>query len=98
MTHWFDIYHNFSNNFPIILFVLFKSQLRNRLITELQETAGQAGLAQYDQPPVTQNLCELVANSLVADHLKRCKYEYSLSVFLPESGVQENKVNNVLFK
>ena len=82
----------------MVLFVLFKSQLRNRLITELQETAGQGGLAQHDQSAVTENLCELAANSLVADHLKRCKYEYSLSVSLPESGVQENKVNSLLFK
>jgi len=75
-----------------------KSQLRNRLIAELQETAGQAGLtAEHDQSAVPDNLFELAANSLVADHLKRCKYEYSLSVFLPESGLQENKVNSALF-
>lgn len=32
------------------------------------------------------------SNSLVADHLQRCGYEYSLSVFFPESGLAEEKV------
>lgn len=32
------------------------------------------------------------SNSLVADHLQRCGYEYSLSVFLPESGLTEENV------
>ncbi|XP_068703623.1 centriole and centriolar satellite protein OFD1-like isoform X2 [Montipora foliosa] len=69
-----------------------KTQLRNRLIAELQETTGQPGLVQKSQSMVTDNLYELAANSLIADHLKRCKYEYSLSVFLPESGLQESKL------
>ena len=73
--------------------LFFKTQLRNRLIAELQETAGQSGFEQQNHSPVTDNLCELVANSLVADHLKRSKYEYSLSVFLPESGLHESKVS-----
>lgn len=49
--------------------------------------------ASFDPSGVTENLCELAANSLVADHLKRFKYDYSLSVFLPESGLDANKVN-----
>lgn len=53
------------------------------------------GLTGRDKSTVTENLCELAANSLVADHLKRCKYEYSLSVFLPESGLQDSKVNTL---
>ena len=74
--------------------LFFKSQLRNRLIAELQETEGQSGFEQQNHSSaVTDNLCELVANSLVADHLKRSKYEYSLSVFLPESGLHESKVS-----
>ncbi|XP_078369169.1 centriole and centriolar satellite protein OFD1-like isoform X2 [Oculina patagonica] len=70
-----------------------RSQLRNRLVTELQETADQDGLtASCDHTGLTEKLCQLTANSLVADHLKRCKYDYSLSVFLPESGLQEKKL------
>lgn len=78
----------------LIVCVFFKTQLRNRLIAELQETEGQSGFEQQNHSSaVTDNLCELVANSLVADHLKRSKYEYSLSVFLPESGLHESKVS-----
>ncbi|XP_053921667.1 centriole and centriolar satellite protein OFD1 isoform X2 [Cuculus canorus] len=32
------------------------------------------------------------SNSLVADHLQRCGYEYSLSVFFPESGLEKKKL------
>ncbi|XP_012585849.1 PREDICTED: oral-facial-digital syndrome 1 protein [Condylura cristata] len=32
------------------------------------------------------------SNSLVAEHLQRCGYEYSLSVFFPESGLAKEKV------
>nr|XP_020015460.1 oral-facial-digital syndrome 1 protein-like [Castor canadensis] len=32
------------------------------------------------------------SNSLVADHLQKCGYEYSLSVFFPESGLAKEKV------
>ncbi|XP_027045825.1 oral-facial-digital syndrome 1 protein homolog isoform X1 [Pocillopora damicornis] len=70
-----------------------KSQLRNRLIKELQETAGKDDLAElHGQSENTETVCKLAANSLVADHLKRCNYEYSLSVFMPESGLQEHKL------
>lgn len=34
------------------------------------------------------------SNSLVADHLQRCGYEYSLSVFFPESGLAKEKVKS----
>lgn len=37
------------------------------------------------------------ANSLVADYLQRCGYEYSLSVFFPESGLAKEKVKSLLF-
>ena len=36
-----------------------------------------------------------VANSIVAEHMKKCGYEYSLSVFLPEGGVTLEKVQSV---
>lgn len=36
------------------------------------------------------------ANSLVADHLGKCGYEYSLSVFFPESGLAKEKVQPFL--
>lgn len=36
------------------------------------------------------------SNSLVADHLEKCGYEYSLSVFFPESGLAKEKVKSFL--
>lgn len=37
------------------------------------------------------------SNSLVADHLRRCGYEYSLSVFYPESGLEKEKASSVTY-
>ena len=39
------------------------------------------------------SLLHKAANSLVADHLKRCHYDYSLSVFMPESATAIDKVS-----
>jgi len=50
----------------------------------------------FDVEPVYAkegSLLHKAANSLVADHLKRCSYDYSLSVFLPESATAIDKVN-----
>lgn len=33
-----------------------------------------------------------MANSIVAEHMKRAGLEYSLSVFLPEAGLNIDKV------
>ena len=33
-----------------------------------------------------------VANSIVAEHMKKAGFEYSLSVFLPEAGLNMDKV------
>ena len=37
-----------------------------------------------------------VANSIVAEHMKRVGFEYSLSVFLPEAGLTMDKVKLAL--
>uniref|UniRef100_A0A8B9TPT2 OFD1 centriole and centriolar satellite protein n=1 Tax=Anas platyrhynchos TaxID=8839 RepID=A0A8B9TPT2_ANAPL len=44
-------------------------------------------------PSDDSSLLIMASNSLVADHLQRCGYEYSLSVFFPESGLEKKKVN-----
>ncbi|XP_070552716.1 centriole and centriolar satellite protein OFD1-like [Ptychodera flava] len=73
-----------------------KSQLRNKLITELS-----LGKIAYGVPePVhaakhKESLMMRASNSLVADHLRRCKYDYSMSVFLPESGTAQDKLFTV---
>ena len=54
----------------------------------------------FDVEPVYAkegSLLHKAANSLVADHLKRCSYDYSLSVFLPESATAIDKVNTGLY-
>ena len=33
-----------------------------------------------------------VANSIIAEHMKRAGFEYTLSVFLPEAGLTMDKV------
>lgn len=69
-----------------------KAQLRKHLIQELMHPV----LSREVQPrPVDVEGSALLigsSNSLVADHLRRCGYEYSLSVFFPESGLAEEKV------
>lgn len=54
------------------------------------------GLIGKIQPKATSSKCSSLlidaSNSLVADHLRRCGYEYSLSVFYPESGLEKDKV------
>ncbi|XP_072470444.1 centriole and centriolar satellite protein OFD1 isoform X8 [Notamacropus eugenii] len=69
-----------------------KTQLRNQLIHELMHPV----LSGEVQPQVIavegSSLLVGASNSLVADHLRRCGYEYSLSVFFPESGLEKEKV------
>jgi len=47
-------------------------------------------------PSDDSSLLITASNSLVADHLQRCGYEYSLSVFFPESGLEKKKVSSVI--
>ncbi|CAO2624028.1 Centriole and centriolar satellite protein OFD1 [Lemmus lemmus] len=69
-----------------------KTQLRNQLIHELMHPV----LSGEVKPPSisVEGSALLIgaSNSLVADHLQRCGYEYSLSVFFPESGLAKEKV------
>uniref|UniRef100_A0A670YA22 Uncharacterized protein n=1 Tax=Pseudonaja textilis TaxID=8673 RepID=A0A670YA22_PSETE len=68
-----------------------KMQLRKQLIHELMNPV----LCREILPKVTSSECSsliiIACNSLVADHLRRCGYEYSLSVFYPESGLEKDK-------
>ncbi|XP_020642429.3 centriole and centriolar satellite protein OFD1 isoform X1 [Pogona vitticeps] len=68
-----------------------KTQLRNQLIHELRNPV----LSGEVQPQAVYSECSSLvigaSNSLVADHLRRCGYEYSLSVFYPESGLEKDK-------
>ncbi|KAK9401952.1 oral-facial-digital syndrome 1 protein [Crotalus adamanteus] len=72
-----------------------KMQLRKQLIHELINPV----LCREILPKATSSECSsliiVACNSLVADHLRRCGYEYSLSVFYPESGLEKDKELNI---
>uniref|UniRef100_A0A4X1TAI5 Uncharacterized protein n=1 Tax=Sus scrofa TaxID=9823 RepID=A0A4X1TAI5_PIG len=71
-----------------------KTELRNHLIHELMHPAL-SGPHPLKPPSIAVEGSVLLigaSNSLVADHLRRCGYEYSLSVFFPESGLAQEKV------
>uniref|UniRef100_A0A8B9GNU9 OFD1 centriole and centriolar satellite protein n=1 Tax=Astyanax mexicanus TaxID=7994 RepID=A0A8B9GNU9_ASTMX len=80
------LYQTFKNKG---LLDTLKTQLRNQLIQELQspgEPVPRGLSAKGDSVSV------LASNSLVIDHLHRCGYEYTLSVFYPECGLSKDKV------
>lgn len=77
------------------MFFLYQTQLRNQLIHELMHPILSGELQPQMVPSEDSSLLITASNSLVADHLERCGYEYSLSVFFPESGLEKKKVSSV---
>ncbi|XP_067152836.1 centriole and centriolar satellite protein OFD1 isoform X2 [Apteryx mantelli] len=69
-----------------------KTQLRNQLIQELMHPILSGELQPQTVASDDGSLLITASNSLVADHLQRCGYEYSLSVFFPESGLEKKKL------
>ncbi len=76
----------------VCTFTTFQAQLRSKLIGELRG----AGLNQVFQPELQYasegSLLHRAANSLVVDHLRHCHYDYTLSIFMPESSMTQDKV------
>ncbi|XP_036965256.1 oral-facial-digital syndrome 1 protein homolog isoform X1 [Acanthopagrus latus] len=71
-----------------------KTQLRNQLIQELKHPPLTGGDPVPRQVPVRSEPHLVSAcNSIVADHLSTSGYEYTLSVFYPESGLCKDKVS-----
>ncbi|XP_008273863.1 centriole and centriolar satellite protein ofd1 [Stegastes partitus] len=70
-----------------------KAQLRNQLIQELKypPLTGQEPVPR-PVPVKSEPLLVSACNSIVADHLHSSGYEYTLSVFYPESGLSKDKV------
>ncbi|XP_071124369.1 centriole and centriolar satellite protein OFD1-like [Mytilus edulis] len=69
-----------------------KSQLRNKIVEELQQSyKGHLSVRDLKLPD-EGSLLHRAANSLVADHLRSCQYDYSFSVFLPESRTAKDKI------
>ncbi|XP_029314868.1 centriole and centriolar satellite protein ofd1 isoform X2 [Cottoperca gobio] len=70
-----------------------KTQLRNQLIQELKHpplTGGEP--VPRPVPGKSEPLLVSACNSIVSDHLRTSGYEYTLSVFCPESGLRKDKV------
>ncbi|XP_061697508.1 centriole and centriolar satellite protein ofd1 isoform X2 [Syngnathoides biaculeatus] len=66
-----------------------KTQLRNQLIHELKP----ARLSEAEPCLRSDSLLVSVCNNIVADYLHSSGYEYSLSVFCPESGLCKEKLS-----
>ncbi|CAG2221940.1 unnamed protein product [Mytilus edulis] len=70
----------------------YDSQLRNKIVEELQQSyKGHLSVRDLKLPD-EGSLLHRAANSLVADHLRSCQYDYSFSVFLPESRTAKDKI------
>ncbi|XP_054887571.1 centriole and centriolar satellite protein ofd1 [Poeciliopsis prolifica] len=70
-----------------------KVQLRNQLIQELKSPHSKGQNPDLSPPHGTSDTLLLSAcNTIVADHLRTLGYEYTLSVFCPESGVCKDKI------
>ncbi|KAF7665428.1 hypothetical protein LDENG_00143600 [Lucifuga dentata] len=70
-----------------------KAQLRNQLIQELQHPHLSGGESVPRTVPVkSESFLVSASNSIVAEYLQTSGYEYTLSVFYPESGLSKDKV------
>ncbi|XP_031226989.1 oral-facial-digital syndrome 1 protein isoform X2 [Mastomys coucha] len=69
-----------------------QTQLRNQLIHELMHPVLSGEVKPPSISVEESTLLIGASNSLVANHLQRCGYEYSLSVFFPESGLAKEKI------
>ncbi|XP_077002424.1 centriole and centriolar satellite protein OFD1 isoform X4 [Tamandua tetradactyla] len=69
-----------------------KTQLRNQLIHQLMHPVLSGQLQPQSVPVEGSGLLIGASNYLVADHLRRCGYEYSLSVFFPESSLAKEEM------
>eukprot|EP00079_Xenopus_tropicalis_P021659 XP_012813078.1 PREDICTED: oral-facial-digital syndrome 1 protein isoform X2 [Xenopus tropicalis] len=72
-----------------------KTQLRNQLIHELKYPTFNGEPVCYLEALESDSLLHRASNSMVADHLRKCGYEYSLSVFYPECGLEKEKMFTV---
>ncbi|XP_022103117.1 oral-facial-digital syndrome 1 protein-like isoform X2 [Acanthaster planci] len=87
------LYHSFRQKGVVDS---LKTELRTKLVNELlvsysshhPPTSPKAGTQDDGSSP----LMHRAANSLVADHLRRCQYEYTLAVFLPESETGKDQI------
>lgn len=72
-------------------FFPLQTQLRNQLIQELKHPYL-PGETLSKLVPENSSVVEIASNSLIIQHLQNSGYEYTLSVFYPESGMSTEKV------
>lgn len=74
---------------------LMKSQLRNKLALELnpniEQMKNKNAIVSVNQK-TRSNLALNTINCLLINHLKSNEYDYTLSVFMPECGINLNEV------
>lgn len=74
--------------------------MRHLLVEELQECVPGGNILKKRDPEAAKDDNSLLlraANSLVANHLQKNEYEYTMGIFVPESGTYPDKVSNLPF-
>ncbi|EDV21534.1 uncharacterized protein TRIADDRAFT_30393 [Trichoplax adhaerens] len=86
------LFHNFRQRG---ILTTLKSQLRKKMVDELQQRQGvlTSNINHCEQTVNQLNLD--VGNSIICNHLKTYRYDYALSVYLPECNLSEDKVYNI---
>ncbi|RNA34647.1 Oral-facial-digital syndrome 1 [Brachionus plicatilis] len=77
------------------IFDSMKSQLRNKLVLELNPNIDQIKSRATQESQIHKsrsNLALSTINCLLINHLKAQEYDYTLSVFMPECGINLNDV------
>ncbi|RDD39637.1 Oral-facial-digital syndrome 1 protein-like protein [Trichoplax sp. H2] len=86
------LFHNFRQRG---ILTTLKSQLRKKMVDELQQRQGVL-TSNINHSKQTINQLNLdVGNSIICNHLKTYRYDYALSVYLPECNLSEDKVYNI---
>ncbi len=80
------LYESFKSNG---IETALKAQLRLQLIQLFKKHVGSSTLENLSRE---NSLVDAVLNSLIADHLLKFNYRYTLSVFLPECGLQAHSL------
>ena len=68
-----------------------QSQLRNKLVLDLNPQLDELKSAKHKALAKSSSLALNALNSLIIDHLCSNQYDYTLSVFMPECGLQLNE-------
>lgn len=73
-----------------------QSQIRTKLIAELSRDGGSKLFMGRINKKSGSTLVQKAVDSLVAHHLISSNYDYTLSIFIPESGMDQKNVRMLL--